>query len=128
MANFENFGSNAPDTLVVGHNVPVQVSEVIIKAGQNALKRGTVLAIATGTGGDGKCVILGSAKSGSETLTAYAILAEDVNATGDTVADAYIAGKFNRKALIVKAEHTLSADEELQLRNGGIYLTNAVQA
>ena len=59
-------------------------------------------------------------------VAAY-ILAEDVDAgEEDVVASAYRSGSFIRNALIVKEGYTLTAEDEAALRNGGIYLSDAV--
>ena len=42
------------------------------------IKRGTILAKSSGTSGDGKLVVLGTAATGDEVLTANCILCDDV--------------------------------------------------
>ena len=50
------------------------------------IKRGTILAKSSGTSGDGKLVVLGTAATGDEVLTANCILCDDVEVgTSDDV-------------------------------------------
>lgn len=113
----EVIGTCKSNLLVASPKYPVEVVTVTVKAGAK-LEKGTVLATDT----DNKCVILGT--SGA---TAAYILAEDVDATtADTTAEAYISGHFARNALIVKDDYTMTAADELALRQGGIYLENAM--
>ena len=61
-----------------------------------------------------------------EAVAGY-ILAEDVDASGeDVIASAYRSGSFIRNALLVKGGYTLTAEDEAALRNGGIYLSDAM--
>ena len=76
---------------------------VIRKASSGTLKltRGTVLAKSTGTAGDNKLVVLGTAASGdTETLTANCILCDDVEVgtAADATVAVYLAGCFNPAA------------------------------
>lgn len=106
------------DMLVADNKHPLDVCHVIIAEGAKH-RRGEVLEIAE----DGKCNILGT----TGTATAAYILAEDVDAEAeDTVAAAYRSGSFIRNALIVKDEYSMTEKDEAALRNGGIYLTDAV--
>ena len=126
-AYYENLGVCAPDNLIAGNDIPIMTTSGTIRAGQNALKRGTVLAISTGTTGDGKLVILGTtATPGTEVMTAYAILADDVDATSEAVAEVYVSGQFNKDALIVGKSYTIKAEDIVALRNGGIFIENVM--
>ena len=99
------------DKLIGGTAVAPFTANVTIAGGQN-LKRGAVL---SANGGKYSQV----AKTG----TATAILAEDINATTDTVATVYTRGLFNREALIVAGGDTATSHED-QLRAVGIYVTS----
>lgn len=126
-AYYENLGACVPDNLIAGTDIPIVTASGTIRAGQNALKRGTVLAISTGTTGDGKLVILGTAATPeTETMTAYAILADDVDATSEAVAEVYVSGQFNKNALIVGSSYTIKTDDIVALRNGGIFIESAM--
>ncbi|XCH78324.1 MAG: head decoration protein [Candidatus Dehalobacter alkaniphilus] len=122
----ENIGSMAYDGLIVANTPEADVFHVSIRANEGDLARGTVLALSTGSAGDGKMVILGTTAITNETLTANCILAEAVT-VGATAATAlaYRTGHFNRDALIVKAATTLTAAHEEDLRKDGILLSDA---
>ena len=122
---YENLGECVPDNLIAGNDIPLVTESGSIRSGQGALKRGTVLALSTGSTGDGKLVILGTtATPTTETLTAYGILADDVDATTGAVAEVYVTGQFNRDALIVKSEYTIKTEDIVALRDGGILVEN----
>lgn len=114
----EKIGECKADNLIANLNVKQITQSVTVKSGAGELERGTLL----GLGSDGKAVKFGTA----EGLTAYGILCDAVDATGaDAVAEAYIAGVFNKSALVLEGE--LSATDIQALRNGGIFLENSVQ-
>lgn len=95
------------------------------------IKRGTILAKSSGTSGDGKLVVLGTAASGdTETLTAYAILCDDVDVgtTDDVTVPVYLAGCFNLNKCITINDHTITEAEKDALRNGGIFFKAAAPA
>ena len=120
------------DNLVADAWPPKDVVSVTIRKEASAkatLKRGTVLALSTGTGGDGTCVILGTAAVQNETLTAGYVLCEDteVGTDANVTALAYRTGHFNRDALIVASEYTLKNTDEEALRNGGILLSDVME-
>ena len=97
---------------------------VTIASGEGVLSRGTVVAMSSESG---KCVILGTAASEGETLTPYGIICDEVDATSaDAVATAYRTGHFNKEALIVDDNYTMTDADEAALRNGGIYLDSAM--
>ena len=114
----EKIGECKADNLVANLNVKQITHSVTIKSGAGELSRGTLL----GLGADGKAAKFGSA----EGLSAYGILCDAVDATSaDAVAEVYVAGVFNKNALILEGE--LSAEDIATLRNGGIFLENSVQ-
>jgi len=98
-----------PDNLMGGPEFPVLTKNYAITAG-TALKRGTLLTIT-----DGKAAA--TAKAG----VASAIVANDASAT-DTVVTAYVAGRFNRDAIIVADGADSAAAHEEELRKVGIHL------
>lgn len=103
------------DGLIVDINPPADVMAVKIKAGQGALKRGSVLSLASGemslmaTGGAANC-----------------ILAEDVDATEAVNALAYRTGHFATNKLIVAEGYTLTAADKEALRDVGILVSDAM--
>lgn len=120
------------DGLIADINPPAEVFTVTVKQEttvETTYKRGTVLALSTGTAGTGKMVILGTSAVSNETLTANCILAEDVTVgtTADATALAYRTGHFASNKLIVKDEYTFTAADKEALRNVGILLSDAVE-
>lgn len=126
----ENIGKVGFDNLIVDGNPAAKPFHVTIKqlGAAATYKRGTVLALSSGTGGSGKMVILGTTAGTNETLTANCILAEDieVGTTADVTALAYRTGHFARNHLIVGASYTLTATDEDELRKEGILLSDSV--
>lgn len=124
---YEKVGEMTPDKLFAGNNIPIHTVSGLVKSGQGKLTRGTVLAMSGGSAGTGKLVVLGTAAASNETLTPYGILCDEVETTGaDAVAEIYLSGQFNKGALVLKEEYTLSADDIAALRNGGIYVESVV--
>lgn len=125
----ETIGSVAYDELINGANPSTDVFHVTLRKLGTAgtIKRGAVLALSTGSAGDGKFVILGTSAASNETLTANCILADDyeVGTSADVTAVAYRLGHFNRNKLIVKAGYTFTAADEEDLRKEGIILDDA---
>lgn len=130
----ETLGTVGYDNLINGSYPPAEPFSVVIRKGaaETTYKRGTVLALSSS---DGKYVILGTAAASggdggtAETLTANAILAEDVTvgtANGET-AVAYRTGHFNSNALIMDEDHTFSAADKEALRSVGILISDAVE-
>lgn len=115
----ENLGASAPDNLFAGADIPAHGGSVTIAAGQGALKRGTVIALDS----NNKGVILSSATG----LKPYGILCSDVDATTETVAEVWLTGRFNKHALHVAGGYTMTADNILALRNGGIFVENSAE-
>ena len=118
------------DDLIVDNNPPADVFAVTLRKGakETTLKRGTVLALSSGTAGDNTYVILGTEAKSGETLTANAILCEDVivGIAKDENALAYRTGHFNRKALIINDAYAFEKNDEEALRAGGILLSDAI--
>ena len=86
------------------------------------LKRGTILAMSSGTGGDGKLVILGTTAETNETLTPDCILTDDVEVgtANDVVATVYTAGCFDPDKVTVKTGYTITDADYDALRKYGI--------
>lgn len=127
----ENLGSVDYDGLIVANEPVADVFSVEIRKETSeaaVLKRGTVLALSGGTGGDGTMVILGTTATSNETLIANCILAEDVEVgtSANATALAYRTGHFARNKLIVKTGTNMSAADEENLRNAGILLSDAI--
>ncbi len=99
---------------------------VTVASGQGELKRGTVLALNS----SGKAVILGTEeeiKSVATKCVANCILQKNVDATSaDVVTIAYREGHFNKDALIVKSDYTLTADDIDVLRTHNIILSDEI--
>ena len=86
--------------------------------------RGTILAKSSGSAGDDKLVILGTTAATNETLTAYAILAEDtaIGTAADFDAPVYPQGCFDPDKLTVKTSYTIVEADLDALRDGGVFL------
>lgn len=128
----ETIGSVGYDELINDAFPPADVFGVTIRKvdKETILKRGTVLALASGGSDPGKMVVLGTKAGGEETLAANCILADDVTVgtEEDIVVAAYRTGHFNRNKLIVADDYTISATDEEDLRKGGILLDDALEA
>ena len=108
----EKIGELTQDNLVANVDVKQVVQTISIPSG--TLKRGTVVDVS------GKIMNTG--------LTAYGILCDDVDASaGAVVSEVYVAGAFNKNALIVASGYTLSANDIKALRDGGIFVETAVR-
>ena len=86
------------------------------------LKRGTILAKSSGTAGDGKLVVLGTAAVSNETLTPDCILCDD-----EKVA-VYTAGCFDIGKVTVSASYTITEGDKDNLRMRGIVFKAAAAA
>ena len=78
----KSLGNMEYDGLIADINPKLVVSGGTLRklGAAGTIKRGTILAKSGGTAGDNKLVALGTAASGdTETLTAYAILCDDVD-------------------------------------------------
>ncbi len=121
MELYSEIGTYAPDNLIAGENVPVQVKGITILAGQGVLKRGSVLGIITASG---KGLLVDKAAIDGSNDAKF-ILADDTDTTADVVAQCYQSGLFNREALIFAAVNT-AADHEDSLRQYGIFLKDNI--
>lgn len=127
----ENIGTVDYDGLIVTNEPVADVFTVTIRGETSekaTFKRGTVLALSSGTGGDGKMVALGTAAGSNETLTANAILCDDteIGTAAEVEATAYRTGHFARNKLIFSGEYTLKPADEEALRAAGILLSDAL--
>lgn len=128
----ENLGTVDYDGLIVTNEPVADVFTVTIREEASAkatLKRGTVLALSSGTDGDGRMVALGTTAASNETLTANAILCDDteIGTDADVKATAYRTGHFARNKLAVASGYTLKATDEEELRKAGILLSDAIE-
>ena len=94
------------------------------------IKRGTILAKSSGTSGDGKLVVLGTAATGDEVLTANCILCDDVEVgtSDDMIVSVYLTGCFNTNKCIVADSYTMTEADKDALREGGIFFKAAAPA
>lgn len=133
MANLYSINSIDPhDGLIVNSFPPPDAFHIKLRKATGSevtLKRGTLLDLSTGTSGDGKYVIHGTAAEDSETLTPNAILADDytVGTSADVIAIAYRTGHFAENKLIVAAGASISAADKEALRDVGILLSDAFE-
>ena len=118
---YESLGACVPDNLIAGNTIPILTASATIAAAEGKLVRGTVLAASA----DGKLKQL-SAESAGASEAAYGILCDDVDATSEAVAEVYVSGQFNKNALTTKADYKRTAADIQALRNGGIYIENAM--
>ena len=89
-----------------------------------------ILAKSSGTAGDGKLVVLGTAAASNETLTPDCILCDDIDVgtSADEKVAVYTAGCFDPDKVTVAASHTISETEKDNLRMRGIVFKNAAAA
>lgn len=129
----ENLGTVDYDGLIVTNEPVADVFTVTIRKEASAkattLKRGTVLAVASGAAGEGEMVALGTTAASNETLTANAILCDDteIGTDADVEATAYRTGHFARNKLIFGgSDYALKPADEEALRAAGILLSDAL--
>lgn len=86
------------------------------------LVRGTILAMSSGSAGDGKLVILGTTAETNETLTPDCVLCQDVEVgtAADVNAAVYTAGCFDPAKVTVKTGYTVTDADYDTLRKYGI--------
>ena len=121
MAFVENTKSTY-DNLIAGVAVPLMTKNVTLKGETTTLKRGTVLAL-----NNGQYEIVDTESETADVKVANAVLAEDVELTGEeVVATIYTAGLFNPEAMAVKASGDTVLAHEEELRIVGIYLAKAL--
>ena len=107
----DKIGELVQDNLIASVDVKQVVQSISIPSG--VLKRGTVV------DATGKALTTG--------LVPHGILCDDVDAsTGAVVAEVYVAGAFNKNALITAGDYALTAENIKALRDGGIFVENAV--
>lgn len=127
---YEAAGSMSFDGLIAAVNPPANVFHVTIRKLSVAAtyERGTLLDLSSGSGGDSKYVIHGTAAGSNETLTANCILAEDVSigTAADVTARAYRTGHFTENKLILAEGATLATGAKEALRDVGILLSSAI--
>lgn len=109
MAIVEKFNVTA-DNLLAGPEIPVLTKNFKVTAG-TAMKRGTLLTVNAE----------GMASATKNAEEASAILTNDIDEKAAMVT-AYVAGRFNRAALICAEGDSVEAHEE-ELRKTGIHLT-----
>ena len=107
-------GTCEADNLIISGKFQRDAVSVTIASGEGVLSRGTVVAMSSKSG---KCVILGTDAGGGEQVDAT---------SADAVTTAYRTGHFNKEALIVDDNYTMTDADEAALRNGGIYLDAAM--
>lgn len=131
MGNLYETNSIDPhDGLIASTFPPADVFHITIRklSAASTLKRGTLLDLSSGTGGDNKYVIHGTNAGSNETLTANAILAEDteVGTAADVTALAYRTGHFVEGKLILADGATLASGAKEALRDVGILLSDGI--
>ena len=111
-------------------NVNVSGGTIRKLAEAATIKRGTILAKSSGTSGDGKLVVLGTAATGDEVLTANCILCDDVEVgtSDDVTVPVYLTGCFNTNKCIVADSYTMTEADKDALREGGIFFKAAAPA
>ena len=117
-----NIGSCAVDNLIAKLTPEAETFGITIRKGdaETTYRRGTVLGM---SGTDSKYVVLGT---DGETLTGHCILADDVTVgtDADAVGVAYRCGNFNRAAVVVADDYTMTAADEDAMRKYGIIFTD----
>lgn len=127
---YEDLGEQSYDGLIASFYPPADAFHITLRKLSTAttLKRGSLLDLSSGTGGDDKYVIHGTDEGTNETLTANAILAEDtvVGTTSDVIARAYRTGYFVKNKLIIAEGSAISDADKEALRDVGILLSSAI--
>lgn len=128
----KSLGTMEFDGLIADINPKLVVSGGTIRKLSKAdtIKRGTILAKSGGTAGDNKLVVLGTAATGDEVLTANCILCDDVEVgtSDDVTVPVYLTGCFNTNKCIVADSYTMTEADKDALRNGGIVFKAAAPA
>ncbi|OPA76748.1 hypothetical protein BVG16_16385 [Paenibacillus selenitireducens] len=118
----ENLGSMQYDNLVNSSDVTLITAMRNLRGGQGILKRGTALALSSGSAGDKSLVIIGTAAAADETLTPNAILTDEVDTGSASVkSEVYITGHFNTNGVITKGDVEITADQIEDFRKVGIF-------
>ena len=125
----EKIGEVSVENLFAGLDPKPQLKPGILRklSAKATLTRGTLLAKSSGSAGDGKLVIFGTAAASNETLTPWGVLADDteVGTTDDENVLVYISGHFNELALTLASGATISEADRDALRAYGILLGNS---
>ena len=111
MAIYERIDSVVNDNLIGGPEVETLLQNVTVTPG-TAIKRGTLITVDKA----------GAAKATATGEVANAVLAYTIDDKAAT-ATVYVAGRFNREALIAADGDTVKA-HELELRGVNIYVTS----
>jgi hypothetical protein len=124
-AEFSEEGTFAHPNLIAGEATLVTEKHTIL-SGAGDLSAGAVLA--KDSGNSNKLVLVDSDSGTSSIQTAYAVLAEGVDASAaDAEAIVYVKGHFNEDALTFGADDTV-ADHRDALRDKGIFLSKNMGA
>lgn len=117
---FGKVGEIGQDNLIAKLFPPAETFGITVAGGEGELARGTVMALV-----DDSYVALDADSTGE----ANCILADPVDASGEdgVTAVAYRTGHFNRKALIVAEDYTMTIKDEESLRKGGILLSDMAE-
>ena len=131
MGNLYEVNSIDPhDGLIAAPYPPADVFHITVRklSAAATLKRGSLMDLSSGTGGDSKYVIHGTTAGDNETLTANCILAEDVavGTAADVTALAYRTGHFVEGKLILADDATLATGAKEALRDVGILLSDGI--
>lgn len=127
----EKIGEIEQDNLITDLTPKVETRGRTIRKAAEAtvLKRGTILAMSSGEGGDGKLVVLGTEAGKDETLTPDCVLCDDtaIDNTADVEAIVYTAGCFNTSRVTVKEDYEMTAADFDALRKYGIVFKAAAE-
>lgn len=115
--DYKVLGTNKPDNLHAGVEVPLLTKGVKLASGQGVLLRGSVIGIVTA---DGTGKLCNKAASDGSKVAKY-VLVNDTDTTAAGVAVCYQSGLFHRNALVFGGESTAD-DHDEELRSVGIYL------
>lgn len=128
---YEHLGETSVDGLIAtSYPLADTFYTTIRKLSEEAiLKRGTLLNLSSGSGGDGNCVIHGTAAVDNETLMPFCVLASDtvVGTSTDIIAKAYRTGHFVKESLIVAEAASISDADKEALRDVGILLSCTIE-
>lgn len=120
-------GSTTVDNLFAKLSPAAETFGVVIRkaSAEIVYKRGTVLGKSDK---DSKLVIFGTEAEEGENIAPYCVLSDnvEVSAESDTTAVAYRCGNFNRAALIVAENYTMTDKDEDELRKLDIILTDTM--
>ena len=128
---YEDLGASSVDGIIAGSYPSADTFHITIRklSAAATLKRGTLLDLSSGSGGDGHCVVHGTSAAANETLTPFCILADDtvIGTSTDVIAKAYRAGHFVKENLIIAEGASISDADKEDLRDVGILLSSAIE-